>query len=173
LVTLNASDQDGDLDRIEYRLDAAGDWTAYAGPFTVTGDGDHALQYRSVDTLGHTEPINTLSFKIDATAPVLEGMPGSCVIWPPKDNMVTVAAIAASDSLSGVAPASLVISVDSNEPLTPTDVIINGGTVQVRANRRGSGEGRIYTIAAEATDLAGNTATAASTCLVPHDQSGR
>ena len=173
LVTLNASDQDGDLDRIEYRLDAAGEWTPYVVPFTVTGDGEHALQYRSVDKSGHIEAINTLSFKTDATAPVLKGMPDSCVIWPPKDNMVTVAVIAASDSVSGVAPGSLVITVDSNEPLTPTDLIINGGTVQVRASRLGSGEGRVYNITAEAADLAGNTTTAVSTCLVPHDQSGR
>ena len=172
-MTLTATDQDGDLDRVEYRLDAAGEWIPYAGPFTVTRDGNHVLQYRSVDTLGHVEQIKTLSFKIDATAPVLGGMPDSCVIWPPTGNMVTVATLTASDSLSGVAPASLVITVDSNEPLSPTDLSIRGGTVQVRANRAGSGEGRIYRIAAEATDLAGNTATAAFNCLVPHDQSRR
>ena len=173
LVTLSASDQDDDLDRIEYRLNASSAWTPYVTPFSVTGDGEHALQYRSVDKLGHVETAKTLSFKIDATAPVLAGMPGSCVIWPPKDNMITVATIAASDSLSGVAPASLVITVDSNEPLTPTDLIIRGGVVQVRANRLGSGDGRIYNIAAEAADLAGNKATTAATCFVPHDQSGK
>jgi feruloyl esterase len=173
LVTLNASDQDGDLDRIEYRLDAASGWTSYGGPFTVTGDGDHTLQYRAVDKLGHMEAAKTLSFKIDATAPVVAGMPESCVIWPPNDKMIAVATIAASDSLSGVAPASLVIAVNSNEPISQTDVRINGGAVQVRANRLGSGDGRIYNITAEAADLAGNTATAESTCFVPHDQSGK
>jgi hypothetical protein len=50
---------------------------------------------------------------------------------------------------------------------------VNGGTVQVRASRLGSGDGRIYTITAQASDLAGNTATAVSACLVPHDQSGK
>jgi hypothetical protein len=45
--------------------------------------------------------------------------------------------------------------------------------VQVRANRLGSGDGRIYNITAEAADLAGNTATAESTCFVPHYQSGK
>ena len=173
LVTLSASDQDGDLDRIEYRLTGTSAWTPYVTPFSVTGDGEHALQYRSVDKLGHIEATKTLSFKNDVTAPMLAGMPGSCVIWPPKDNMITVATIAASDGLSGVAPASLVITVDSNEPLTPTDLIIKGGVVQVRANRLGTGDGRIYDIVAEAADLAGNTARAAATCFVPHDHSGR
>src|SRR5262249_9493524 len=48
-VTLQASDQDGDLDRTEYVLDSGG-WTTYTGPFQATGDGQHSLQYRSVDT---------------------------------------------------------------------------------------------------------------------------
>ena len=139
----------------------------------MTGDGDHTLHYRAVDKLGHLEAAKTLSFKIDATAPVLAGLPESCVIWPPNDRMIAVATIAASDSLSGVAPASLVIAVNSNEPINQTDVRINGVAVQVRANRLGSGNGRIYNITAEAADLAGNTVTAESTCVVPHDQSGK
>jgi hypothetical protein len=42
--------------------------------------------------------------------------------------------------------------------------------VSVRADRAGGGTGRVYTITASATDLAGNTAAAAATCTVPHDQ---
>jgi hypothetical protein len=173
MVTLNGSDQDGDLDHIEYLLDSAGEWTPYGGPFAVTGDGEHTLQYRSMDRLGHIEAIQTLSFKIDATAPVFGGMPVSCVIWPPNDKMISVATITASDALSGVVSASPVIGVDSNEALTPNDVNVNGGAVQLRAKRSGNWAGRIYSITAAASDLAGNTATASSTCLVPHDLAGK
>jgi hypothetical protein len=79
--------------------------------------------------------------------------------------------VTASDALSGVASGSPAISVDSNEPLAPSDVDTDGGVVRVRARRQGAGNGRIYSIIAAAADLAGNRATAASTCLVPHDQS--
>ena len=36
--------------------------------------------------------------------------------------------------------------------------------------RLGSGAGRVYTVSARVTDLAGNTATATGACTVPHDQ---
>jgi hypothetical protein len=48
--------------------------------------------------------------------------------------------------------------------------VISGGTVQVRAERVGSGGGRVYTITATASDLAGNIATQTATCKVPHDR---
>ncbi len=82
-----------------------------------------------------------------------------------------VGAVTASDALSGVASGSPAIGVDSNEPLALSDVRIDGGVVLVRATRQGAGDGRIYSITAEAADLAGNTATAVATCLVPHDRS--
>jgi hypothetical protein len=46
-------------------------------------------------------------------------------------------------------------------------VKIDGGAVYVRASRLPNGDTGIDTITAEASDLAGNTATAASTCVVP------
>jgi hypothetical protein len=173
MVTLNATDVDADFDHTEYRLDSAGGWTPYVGPFQVTGDGQHTLQYRSVDKVGHVEATQILAFKIDATAPVIGGMPDSCAIWPPNDKMVRVAAVTASDALSGLASGSPALSVHSNEALAPSDIDIDGGVVHVRASRLGTGDDRIYTITAEAADLAGNTATAASACVVPHDQSHR
>jgi Tannase and feruloyl esterase len=170
-VTLDASDVDGDLERTEYLIDAAGGWAPYVGPFNVNGDGQHTLRYRSVDKLGHIEPTQTLTFDIDATAPVIGGMPASCVMWPPNDKMTQVAAITASDALAGLASGSPAVSAVSSEPLDPSDIQVEGGSVRVRASRLGKGNGRIYTISAEASDLAGNTATATFACLVPHDQS--
>lgn len=172
-VTLDASDQDTDLDHTEYQLDSADGWTSYVGPFTVTGDGQHTLQYRSVDELGHLESPQTLDFKVDPTPPTIEGMPASCVIWPPNNQLVRVATVTTFDALSGVAPESPVIRVSSNGPLGPRDVTVDGGAVYVRASRLPNGNTRIYRITAEASDLAGNTATAVSTCLVPHDRSGK
>jgi hypothetical protein len=42
--------------------------------------------------------------------------------------------------------------------------------VQLRADGLGTGSGRVYTINTVATDAAGNTMSATSTCTVPHDQ---
>ena len=171
-ATLTATDRDGDLDRTEYRLDSSGSWTTYAGPFQVAGDGLHTLEYRSIDRLGHVEPAKSLAFKIDATVPVLSGLPASCEVWPPNNKMVQVAAVAASDALSGLAGAATV-EVQSNEAVDAADVQVSGGIVNVRAFRLGTGDGRRYEIRAEAVDLAGNTTTGVATCIVPRDQGGR
>ena len=86
--------------------------------------------------------------------------------------MVQVAAVAASDALSGLAGAATV-EVQSNEALDAADVQVSGGIVNVRAFRLGTGDGRRYEIRAEAVDLAGNTTTGVATCVVPRDQGGR
>lgn len=74
-VTLSATDKDLDLDHIEYLLDWGSRWVTYTGPFEVTGDFWHGLQYRSVDKAGHVEPIQSLNFKVDSTAPESSGLP--------------------------------------------------------------------------------------------------
>jgi hypothetical protein len=113
---------------------------------------------------------------IDKTPPVLSGLPtAGCTLWPPDHKFVTVATISGSDALSGLA--SLNVTGSSNEPMDPNDpdIIISGTgtrprTVQLRADRLGTGTGRVYTLTTTATDVAGNMTTAVSTCTVPHDQ---
>jgi hypothetical protein len=107
--------------------------------------------------------------------PIISGMPGSdCSLWPPNGELVTVGTIAAQDLLSGLAPLS--VDIVSSEPQavdTQFDVIGKGlqsQTVRLQAKRSGFSDGRSYTVLSTATDLAGNTVTAASTCGVPHDR---
>jgi hypothetical protein len=173
LVTLTATDPDNDVARTEYLLDAEDVWTTYTGPFQVTGDGSHTVEYRSVDEADHVEASHTLTFNIDTTAPAIAGMPAACSVWPPNNKLVAIATVTAADATSGVAPGSLAIHVTSNEALGAGDVLVNGGSVQLRASRAGSASGRIYTIVSSVSDVAGNTATATATCTVPHDQSGK
>ncbi len=142
LVTLSATDQDSDFDRSEYRIDGAPGWTIDAGPFAVTGDGQHTIEYRSIDKVGHVEDVRSLLVKVDATGPLITGMPPApCEIWPPNNKLVKVASVTAADPASGVAPDSLKISVLSNEAVSPSDIVIKGGTVAVRASRSPSGQG--------------------------------
>lgn len=113
----------------------------------------------------------------DGTPPVISGMPGAdCSIWPPNNKLRQVARISAADVDPGLAPGSLTVTVTSNEPQLPgpSDSVVTpdgsgGFVVQLRAQRRGAGAGRVYTIAVTARDLAGNVAHATSTCTVPHD----
>jgi len=93
-------------------------------------------------------------------------------LWPPNHKLVTVANVSATDSISGLA--AINVNAISSEP-ADADILITGGAsqpqvVQLRAKRLGTGPGRVYTVMAIATDMAGNTATATETCTVPHDQ---
>lgn len=116
--------------------------------------------------------------KIDRTPPTISGMPAAnCVLWPPNQKMVGVASVSATDSTSGLAPGSFLVTVTSNEQSSPSEpdiVITPNGTgafsINLRAARSGNGTGRIYTLTATASDQAGNTSTLVSTCTVPHDQ---
>lgn len=109
---------------------------------------------------------------------MISGMPTTGYsLWPPNHKLVQIATVRAGDVLSGLVPNSLKVTGDNNEPSSnPNDpeIVITpdgsgGFTIQLRAERLGSGDGRIYTLAATAMDNAGNSATATSTCMVPHN----
>ena len=101
-----------------------------------------------------------------------------CTLWPPNHKLVQVADVSAADALSGLAAGSFKVTGSSNEPSSdpgnPEIVITPDGSggflVQLRADRLGTGGGRVYTLTATANDSAGNTATMTATCTVPHDR---
>jgi PKD repeat protein/glucose/arabinose dehydrogenase/type 1 glutamine amidotransferase len=67
-VTLEATDGEaGDgVDRIEYAVDG-GEFQEYGGPFTVTGPGEHMVEYRAIDRspYANQEPTKTLNLWVD------------------------------------------------------------------------------------------------------------
>jgi hypothetical protein len=79
---------------------------------------------------------------------------------------------------------SVVISqVTSDEPEdaagngdgnTLNDIVIAGNCkfVQLRSEREGGGEGRVYMITFQVTDSSGNSATVTAKVTVPHSQNG-
>ncbi|MBI5204291.1 MAG: hypothetical protein HZA11_05170 [Nitrospirae bacterium] len=84
--------------------------------------------------------------------------------------------IAVSDNLTSNVQVEL-IEVTSSEPDnglgdgdTANDIVVNAdGTISLRAERSGTGNGRVYTITYKATDLAGNVTVSSATVVVPHD----
>jgi hypothetical protein len=112
----------------------------------------------------------------DFSPPVIGGLPvaSTCILWPPNKALVEVATVTGNDQFG---LASFNVSVSSDEPSgseNPDTAVLGIGVgpriVQLRADRLGNGNGRLYTITATATNVAGITATASSTCSVPHDQ---
>lgn len=109
-VTFTASDGSGSgVDYTEFSLDG-GAFTKYTGPFSVTGDGNHTLAYRSADFALNVESTQSLSFNIDATAPALSP---SVSPNPVLLNGSATPSPNATDSLSGVASASCAAVITS------------------------------------------------------------
>ena len=142
----------------------------------VTTEGVSTVEYFATDAAGNDEGAKEVTVRIDRTQPDLLGLPSAdCVLWPPNHKMRQVAVVSAADALSGVVPGSLQVTAASNEPPSDPDVRITpdgsgGFVVELRAERLGSGSGRVYTISATATDRADNVRTATATCIVPHNQ---
>ena len=102
------------------------------------------------------------------------------VFWPPNHKLVTVRAdIHISDVCDANTPVKLV-SIMSNEPdnekegdgntandIQGADLGTDDREFQLRAERSGKGNGRIYTIIYEATDASGNRTLSQTTVTVP------
>jgi uncharacterized protein len=128
-------------------------------------------QYRSSDH----DPV-LIGF-CDAIAPTLEVNVTPNVLWPPNHQYVRVTATVSLFDNFDPHPTLALVSVTSNEPDNglgdgdmPDDiVIIDDFTFDLRAERSGLGNGRIYTITYQATDSCGNTNIASATVFVPFD----
>lgn len=96
-VSLTATDPTPPLVSTYWLDGAAG--AVYAGPVSVSGDGSHTLQYRSVDGSGNVEGTRTAVFRLDSTPPSTTTSPS----LPDTFTGTAVVSLVASDSLSGVA----------------------------------------------------------------------
>jgi len=114
----------------------------------------------------------------DEVAPVLEVSVTPNRLWPANHKYVTViASVTATDNFDPQ-PTIRLVSVTSNEPDngqgdgdTAMDiVIIDDYTFWLRAERSGTGTGRVYTITYEAIDSCGNSTLASATVTVPRDR---
>jgi hypothetical protein len=131
----------------------------------------------------------TCSFKVtvnDTQAPVITTNLQTIELSPPNHKYTTVGitdlVASAADNCGGVGLAGVRISrVTSDEPNnsggsgnTTNDIVIAGDctSVQLRAERMGNGNGRVYTSTFKVTDASGNVGTATAKVTVPHSQNG-
>jgi uncharacterized lipoprotein YddW (UPF0748 family) len=177
-VTLNASDNCSGVATIEYSTDGGQTWQPYSGSFAIDSEGITTLLYRSTDRAGNTETPKSITFKIDTSAPVLSLSATPSVIWPADNRIVNVRIDGTgTDSVSGLQSVNYVITDEYGTPLNlPLRGLTGSSTswseaLAVEARREGTDlDGRIYTVVATLTDVAGNLTTATITIVVPHDQ---
>ncbi len=138
-------------------------------PVTLTTTGaNQSASGNCTDVAGNVGVPATTGINIDKVLPTISGMPApNCFIWPANKKLVQIAAVTGVDADSGINPNSFSIKVTSNEAVDPSDIVITGGIVQVRADRLGKDD-RIYTVMAQIADRAGNSSVVATgSCTVP------
>ena len=121
-------------------------------------------------------------FVLDHTPPRLTVTLSPTVLWPPNHQLQDVAATLVVTDDHDPHPTVRLVSITSSEPDnglgdgdTPNDIqSADFGTddrqFQLRAERSGTGSGRIYTVTYEARDAAGNAAQVAVQVTAPHDR---
>jgi hypothetical protein len=126
---------------------------------------------RLADAAHANQPDVRFAQVTSCTSPVISGVSASPnILWPPNHKFVdvTISYTSTSDC-----PAACTLTVTSNEPPVdskqPEFIVVDAHHVKLRAERLGTGTGRVYTITISCTNPAGTT-TQIVKVLVPHDQ---
>jgi uncharacterized repeat protein (TIGR01451 family) len=161
------------------------------GPVTITRSpsgntfpvGTTTITWTAKDGANNTTTATQTITVIDNTPPVITLNGQTPSMWPPnhKYSTFTVGNFVSSvfDNCGGVSVSNVVITnVTSDETEngngdgnTTADIVIAADckSVQLRSERDGGGDGRVYTITFRLTDTHGNSTTATAKVVVPHN----
>jgi uncharacterized protein DUF642 len=101
-------------------------------------------------------------------------------LWPPNHKLKLITLSGGTDP-DGDAVTITITGVHQDEPVSGTGAgdtapdaaaVSASNQLQVRAERSGNGDGRVYVISYTATDSDGNTCSGTETVAVPHSQNG-
>lgn len=130
------------------------------------------------DGRGGSDSDDVVVTVVDEAPPSIDTVTASPeLLWPPNHKLVPVTVLASAQDNCSAAPRCGIEAVESNEPETgsgsghfsPDWEIVDATTVLLRAERAGTGDGRIYSIHVECSDETGNTVSADTEAVVSHD----
>lgn len=138
------------------------------------GTGEHFIGVSASNGQGTPTTCSTTVTVSDLMPPQIvsiETIPK--VLWPPDHRMVPVNVIANAVDNCDPSPVAKITRVTSNEPenhFAPDWEITGPLSVNLRADRLGRGQGRIYTIQIQCEDSSGNISYDSVNVAVPHDK---
>jgi HYR domain-containing protein len=141
--------------------------------------GTTTVTFTATDAAGNSSTATTTVTIVDTTPPTIHSVSANpSTLWPPNHKLRPVLVSVDVSDICDAHLDCLIISVSSNESInglgdgnTAPDWVITGNlTVDLRAERSGTGDGRVYTITVRCTDDSGNSSTRAVQVTVAHDQ---
>ena len=144
-VTLTAADATSGVASTRARIDL-GSWVAYTGPFAVTGNGTHNVEYGSSDQAGNAEGTRSVAVQIGET------------LGPPP---VSTASVSGTSGSGGWYVSAVEVSLQATDPVglpTTIQVRVDAGTWQSYAVPFTLGQGR-HTVEHYSTNSAGSQET--------------
>lgn len=152
--------------------------TAQSGGSSIVNTATASSSTNEIDPGNNTSTVTTsLNHNPVCSAVTLTGDS----MWPPNHRMVTFTASGATDA-DGNPLTTTITHVTQDEPLNglgdgdtgPTDAALVAGhadQVDLRAERSGKGDGRVYAVTVSVSDANGGSCTTTlTTANVPHDQ---
>lgn len=147
--------------------------------FTCADLGQNSVTLTATDEQGSPGACTAIVTVKDITPPVIENVRATPnMLWPPNHKMAKVAVgVTATDNCTPN-PVCAISTVSSDEPvnglgdgdMAPDWLITGAMTLNLRAERSGNGDGRVYTINLTCTDKQGNSSKGATSVAVPHSQ---
>jgi len=181
-----SSDPDGDLLTFSWTqiagpavalIDSNTDAPSFMAPFVNTGGEALVFELSVDDGYGGIDTSEVLVNVTNENDPPNASLayPSAACIWPPNHGLELVSILGVADPDDN--PTITIDSVTQDEPTnglgdgdTGVDAIINDdGTVLLRAERSGKGDGRIYHVAFTASDIEGSDSGVVDVC-VPHSR---
>lgn len=149
--------------------------------------GTTTVNATATDAAGNSSNCSFTVTVNDITPPVITLNGQTIALWPPNHKYRTIKVTDLVASASDLCDASVNINsvriaqVTSDEPdnsggdgSTTHDIVIapDCKSVQLRSERMGGSNGRVYTITFKVTDSSGNSTTATAQVVVDHSQNG-
>jgi hypothetical protein len=189
-LTAHVFDADGDSLTVSWSVNGTvvATQTVPSGGTTTSADvslthtfplGTNSVEVTVSDGQAAAVSCQTSVTVVDTTAPVVACGTEASLLWPPNHNMINVGlAASASDAChpGGAVGVAAFGDEDDEDPtgdgrFSPDALHIAPVTLELRAEREGDQDGRVYLLVASSTDGSGNRGWACCTVVVPLNMS--
>ncbi|MGR9071468.1 MAG: HYR domain-containing protein [Gammaproteobacteria bacterium] len=137
------------------------------------------VTFGAVDDSGNTANCGASLTVQDTTPPTIDSVTASPeTLWPPNHKLHDIDVAVAVSDICDTGASCEIVSIGSDEPVNgngdgntdPDWEILPPLSAKLRAERAGTGDGRVYTITVRCTDGSGNTSEDTVDVTVPHDK---